>query len=270
MRRVLSCTAILLTALASGKARAQEPAGRDPVALDVKASGAKTFYVDDRAGANQVTIFSESTLDDFTVVCNKLMGEWTFNPQDVEGLKGRFSLKVDNLRTGIELRDHHLRSADWLDAAKYPDVVIKVTRAEDAKRVTANTASMTLVGTCSLHGVTRDVKIPCTLTYLVQSPETMQRVMGDLIRIRAKFDILLSDYKIFGPAGTNIIGLKVANNLPIWITVFGSTQRPPEPLAPQPGGPVLPPPGTSASQPAGAPTSIPSILRPPTRPPPTR
>ena len=43
-----------------------------PVALDVKATGDKTFYVDGRAGNNQVSVFSQSTLEDFTVVCNKV------------------------------------------------------------------------------------------------------------------------------------------------------------------------------------------------------
>lgn len=257
---------VLLAAIARGQGLSEGP----HTALDVKASGVKTFYVDDRAGGNQVTIFSESTLEDFTVVCNKVSGEWTFNPRDVESLKGRFSLKVEDLRTGIELRDHHLRSADWLDATKYPEIVIEMKGVKDGKKLTANSASMTFVGTCSVHGQTHDVKVPCTLTYLDESPETMQRVKGDLIRLRAQFEILLSDYEIFGPKGTDIIGLKVSNKLPIKVTVFGSTQRPPEPLKADVGNLVLPPPVAGGSQPAGAATSRPAILQPPKRPTPGR
>lgn len=262
----ISCVAIILAGLVTAVGRGQARAETPHTALDVKARGVKTFYVDDRAGANQVTIFSESTLEDFTIVCNKVSGEWKFNPQEAENIKGRFSLKVADLRTGIDLRDHHLRSADWLDAEKYPEVVIEVKGAADARKLTANTASMTLVAACRVHGVAHDAKIPCTLTYLDESPDTMQRVKGDLIRIRAQFEILLSDYKVFGPKGSDTIGLKVSNKLPIKITVFGSTQPPPQPLQTDVGNVAVPPPGASSSQPA---TSRSVILQPPKRPPPS-
>src|SRR4029079_16242754 len=103
-------------------------------ALDVKASGRKSFYADSRAGNSQVTITSESTLEDFTCVCNKVAGRCELDPRRIESLNGQFSIKVADIRTGIDLRDHHLRSADWLDASQYPSVVVKIDKAEDVKR----------------------------------------------------------------------------------------------------------------------------------------
>jgi polyisoprenoid-binding protein YceI len=260
--RMAGLLAVLVGLTASGQV-AQEGSH---TALDVKATGPKTFYIDDRAGANQVSIFSESTLEDFTIVCNKLSGQCSLDPHNVESFKGEFSLRVEDLKTGIDLRDHHLRGPDWLDAAKYPKVVIKVTRVEDVKKTAPNSVSMTLVGTCSFHGRAQDQRIPSTLTYLDESPRTMERVKGDLMRLRARLTVKLSDHGVTGPTGgANTVGLKVADVMPVRVTIFGSTERPPDPLKPDTGGSATRPAGSPASQPSAGTTSGPSILLPPTR-----
>jgi polyisoprenoid-binding protein YceI len=254
----------VVIAIAAVAGLAQQGGSEGGTTLDVKARGVKTFYVDTAAGRNQISIFSESTIEDFTVVCNEVSGQWQFNPQNVEQMKGQYSIKVEDLRTGIDLRDHHLRGPDWLDAAKSPLVTVAVERAEGAKKVAANTASMTLVAKCSVHGVTHDVKIPATVTYLDQTPKTMERVKGDLMRIRAEFKIKLSDYKVTGPPGSDVIGLKVADTLPIKVSIFGSTEKPAAALkVDRPGAAKLP---TGASTQPAAPVPGPSILQPPTRP----
>ena len=199
-------------------------------ALEVKATGTKTFYANSRAGNNQVTFMSESTLEDFTGVCNRVGGDCQLDPKDLSSFKGRFFVRVEDMRTGIALRDKELRAPDWLDAAKHPLIVMEFTSVEDVKKVGPDAAEMTLVGTCSLHGKTRDVRIPATLRYLDESPKTMRRVKGDLIRLRAKFVVKLADYAISGPKASDVLGLKVSNDIEVRVTVFGSTERPPDPL----------------------------------------
>jgi polyisoprenoid-binding protein YceI len=214
--------------------------------LDVKASGEKTFYVNPRAGNSQVTVFSQSTLEDFTTVCNRVSGEWQIDPKNLETLHGKFSMRVENMHTGIDVRDRDLRGADWFDAARYPEIAIEITKVEDVKKQDANTAAMKFVGTCSMHGHTNPVSIPCTLAYLDESPMTMKLVKGDVIRIRAEFKVKLSDYGITGPPGTQTIGVKVSDDQDIKVTVFGATEKPPADLAVDKesatGGAEVPPP----------------------------
>jgi polyisoprenoid-binding protein YceI len=235
---------LTLTALAA--VFAARPAAAQTTALDVKASGEKKFYVNSRAGNSQVTILSQSTLEDFTTVCNQVGGEWTIDPKKLESLRGRFALRIENLHTGIDLRDHDLRGAEWFDAAKYPEIVVEITKAEGAKKVNATTATLTLVGTCTLHGKTNPVSIACTLAYLDESPVTKKLVNGDVIRLRAEFEFKLSDYGVSGPPGSDTVGLKVSDVQAVKVTVFGATERPPDPLRPdtQPTNqaPVSPPP----------------------------
>jgi polyisoprenoid-binding protein YceI len=222
------------------------PAAAQPTALDVKAAGEKTFYVNSRAGNSQVTILSQSTLEDFTTVCNQVGGQWQVDPRNIESLHGRFSLRVEHMHTGIELRDHDLREPAWFDAAKYPEVVIEITKAEEVKKTGASAAALKLVGTCALHGKVRPISIPCTMTYLDESPVTMKLVKGDVVRLRAEFEVKLSDYGITGPPGSETIGLKVSDTQAIKVTIFGATERPPEELRPdkEPAttAPVRPPP----------------------------
>jgi polyisoprenoid-binding protein YceI len=201
------------------------------IALDVKGSGERTFYLDGRTGRNQITIFSRATLEDFTMVCNRISGECRLDSRNVESFRGRFVVRVDDLRTGIALRDEHLHGEEWLDAARYPDIVIEITKVKDARRTAPNAATATLLGTFSMHGRTQPVVIPATLAYLDESSETLKRAKGDLVRLRGEFQIKLSDFGVTGPPMSDFLGPRVANNLVIQFTVFGSTKKPPEATA---------------------------------------
>ncbi len=45
---------------------------------------------------------------------------------------GRLDIQVASLRTGIGKRDEHLRSADFFDADRYPEIGVEVTGIEPA------------------------------------------------------------------------------------------------------------------------------------------
>jgi polyisoprenoid-binding protein YceI len=49
---------------------------------------------------------------------------------DTQTLFGRIDIKAASLKTGIRKRDEHLRSADFLEVAKYPDISVVVTGAD--------------------------------------------------------------------------------------------------------------------------------------------
>lgn len=227
LRRI---TTIAVSFLILSTVVAQEKGDTPRTSLDVKAAGLKTFYVDDVAGSNQVSFTSAAPLEDITGVCNKVAGECRLDPRRVETFSGRFSIRVADMRTGIELRDEHLRSADWLDAANNPEIIIDVKKVEDVKKTGASTATLKLVGQCTIRGKTRDIEIPATLAYLDETPETQKKVKGDLVRLRAEFTVKLSEYGVSGPKGSEMIGLKVADEIEIRAAVYGSTEKPPAAL----------------------------------------
>src|ERR1700744_5078262 len=68
---------------------------------------------------------------------------------------GRLDIRVASLRTGIGKRDEHLRSADFFDAERFPEISVVVTAVQPT---TGNAAD--LQATFSIKGVTAPVPLP--------------------------------------------------------------------------------------------------------------
>lgn len=81
-----------------------------------------------------------------------------FDEQDVSKSSVSAVIKTASIDTGIEDRDKHLRSADFFDAAKYPEITFQSTRIE--KRGDAHVAH----GAFSMHGVTKQIELPFRIT----------------------------------------------------------------------------------------------------------
>jgi polyisoprenoid-binding protein YceI len=74
---------------------------------------------------------------------------------------GRLDIKVASLRTGIGKRDEHLRSADFFDADRYPEISVVVTAVDPS---TGNAAD--LQATISIKGVTEPLPLPVHVSTL--------------------------------------------------------------------------------------------------------
>jgi polyisoprenoid-binding protein YceI len=68
---------------------------------------------------------------------------------------GRVDVQVASLRTGISKRDEHLRSADFFDADRYPEISVEVTAIESGAGDAAN-----LRAAFTIKGVTAPVPLP--------------------------------------------------------------------------------------------------------------
>ena len=101
--------------------------------FNVKASGEQSFSFIDQHGRNQATFFSETPLEDINGLTNDVKGSVTFDVGDVTTLSGTISISTASIKTGIELRDGHLRSADWLDADNYPEITFTIKSVSDVK-----------------------------------------------------------------------------------------------------------------------------------------
>ncbi len=99
----------------------------------VKATGEQTFNFEDKYGRNQVSFFSTTPLEDITGISNAVMGKVTFNVGDIKTLKGSISIPVASIKTGIDLRDEHLKSDNWLDAENYPEITFMIKKVGDVK-----------------------------------------------------------------------------------------------------------------------------------------
>src|ERR1039458_3392367 len=57
-------------------------------------------------------------------------GSFSFDPAKPEAGKIDVTIQTASIDTGVEMRDHHLQSPDFFDAAKYPTITFKSTSVE--------------------------------------------------------------------------------------------------------------------------------------------
>ena len=76
------------------------------------------------------------------------------NPEVPDGAQVTVSLKTASINTAIAKRDEHLRSADFLDAAKYPAITFT------SSKVWRENGKLMVIGTLDLHGVKKELVIP--------------------------------------------------------------------------------------------------------------
>jgi polyisoprenoid-binding protein YceI len=94
---------------------------------------------------------------------------------------GRLDIRAASLNTGIGKRDEHLRSADFFDVERFPEISIVVTAVEPS---TGNTAD--LRATFSIKGVTSPLPLPVQVTVL---DDGAVRVSAKTEVDRAQFDL---------------------------------------------------------------------------------
>ncbi len=185
----------------------------------VSSSGEKTFDFTDKGKRNQASFFSTTPLEDITGLTNDVNGKVSLKVNDIKSLKGELSVSTASIKTGIDLRDEHLRDENWLDATKYPNIKFTLKEVSDVKQLADNRLQIKFSGDFTLKGVTKEISGDATLTYLVESEQTKQRAPGDLLGVQAKFKVNLSDFGI----KNQIIGQKVAEVVDVSVNMVGSS-----------------------------------------------
>jgi polyisoprenoid-binding protein YceI len=82
----------------------------------------------------------------------KITGTLNFDPLKAAGAKVEVAVEAASIFTGVEQRDNHLKSADFLDVERYPSITFRSTRVE-----VAGLDHAYVHGDLTLRGVTRPV-----------------------------------------------------------------------------------------------------------------
>src|SRR5690606_36423630 len=93
----------------------------------------KTLRVD---GAKSRVMFESSAkLETINGVSDEVRGSVELDPADLSSARATVTVPVTSIRTGIELRDEHLRGEKWLDAERFPEIRFELTRVEGPTRL---------------------------------------------------------------------------------------------------------------------------------------
>lgn len=90
-------------------------------------------------------------------------GAINYDAADVTKSSVEFTAKATSINTAIDGRDKHLRSADFFEVEKYPDVTFKSTKIE--KRGANNFVA---TGDFTMKGVTKQVQLPVTFNGMLK------------------------------------------------------------------------------------------------------
>jgi len=185
----------------------------------VSIHGKQTFHLKDERGRNQTTFTSQAPLEDITGTSSEVAGTVSFDPVNVsKTIAAEISVIVASLKTGIAMRDEHLQGPNWLDAAKYPTIQFNLKDLKNLKSTTNATVEGTAVGDFTLKGVTKKTSLSVSLTLMPASDQTKMRAPGDLLVVRAKGSIKLSDFGI----KSEIIGSKISDEVRFEFNAVGS------------------------------------------------
>ena len=139
---------------------------------------------------------------DFTGVVN-------FNAADVTKSTVEFTAKAASIDTGVAGRDKHLRTADFFEVEKYPDLIFKSTKVEKKGK------GWILTGDLTIKGLTKSISFPFQIVGWLPADERSGGKMG----IDAETTINRRDYGVnYGstlPGGVQALSDEVKIDLQI-------------------------------------------------------
>src|SRR4051794_15971536 len=135
---------------------------------------------------------------------NEFSGTVTVDGKKIQEAKGEIQSK--SIDTGVAARDKDLRSATFFDVEKYPTISFAAKKAEERN------GEMVLVGDFTMHGVTKQVSLPVTVSGPIKDPWGKQR-----IGLHTKAKLNRKDYGLTYSKTLETGGLMVGDEIEIQI-----------------------------------------------------
>ncbi|MEZ4286828.1 MAG: YceI family protein [Polyangiales bacterium] len=194
------------------------------LAFSAGASADATGYRIKDDGGSRISFASDAPLETITGVSSDVGGDLSIDPQDPSKTTGKVRVKTASIKTGVELRDEHLRGDGWLDSERFPFSYFEITKVSGAKQLKANKdTKVTVEGKFTLHGVTKEVKTVANVKWIpfTDDMKGTPGITGDIVRVKSSFTIKLTDYGVSVPS---LVRLKVANEIKIDVDLRASAK----------------------------------------------
>jgi len=127
-----------------------------------------------------------------------MKGTIVFDEQTPAGSHFELSIAIASVNTGNGLMNTHIKSAEWFDAGKYPEIKFTSTKIE--KTATGYVAT----GDMDIHGVKKTLSLPFTF-----------QSKGNAGTFAAKFQIYRNDFHLGKPGGEVDDNIKVDISVPV-------------------------------------------------------
>lgn len=183
----------------------------------------QAFDFKDPKGVNNVQFKLDAPLESITGTGTGVSGTVSFDAAAPEATTGRIELATASLAVGNPLMGEHLHSANWLDVAKYPAIVFEAVKLANV-RTQGTQIVGEVTGRLTVKGVTKAVTVPVSLSLLADKLGARlgnDKLKGDLLVLRANFEINRSDYDLMPGQMTE----KVAETIHLSLSIAGAAPR---------------------------------------------
>ena len=164
----------LIASIPAANAEAGEIAQGDKAAKPTKVSYIPINAGDYSLDQNHSVIGFTIRHNELTLVSGRFKsftGAIHFDDKDVTKSSVEFKAKTESIDTGVEGRDKHLRTADFFEVAKYPEMTFKSTRVERKGK-----DRYVLYGDLTIKDVTKPVALPFTITGAIKDGRGNTRI----------------------------------------------------------------------------------------------
>jgi polyisoprenoid-binding protein YceI len=159
---------------------------------------------------------------------NDVSGKITGDPANASSSSVEFTIKAASIDTGNENRDKHLRTPEFFDAEKFPEITFKST----AIKPTAKKNLYEVTGDLTMKGVTKRVTLPVEFRGFGKDPSGNTRA-----GFTVKTTLNRKDYGINWNRALDEGGFLLGDDVDVIVNIEAPKQKPapPAPPAPAPG-----------------------------------
>jgi polyisoprenoid-binding protein YceI len=180
-----------------------------------------TFDFKDPKGVNSAAFKLDAPLESISGSANDITGSVTFDPANPGATQGKIVVGTASLHVPNPMMKGHLQGEQWMDVAKYPQLQFEAKKLAQIKTEGDKTTAIAQ-GTMTVKGVSKEVEVPVTLTYLKDKlGMRVPNMKGDLLVIRTEFVIKRSDYGI----NPKVPADKVADDIHINLAIAGAAPQ---------------------------------------------
>ena len=143
------------------------------VVASTAALAAPTTYKIDPGHTSVVASWSHFGFSNPVATFGGAEGTITYDPANVGTSKVEVTIPLSGLDSRMEKFDEHLRSADFFDAEKFPNITFKSTKVE-----AAGDKKLRVFGDLTIKGVTKPVVLDTTINKIGEQPMAKRAAAG--------------------------------------------------------------------------------------------
>lgn len=190
------------------------------LALLALVASAGSAFADDTtfnvaANTSSVSFTSDAPLETITGTAAEISGTITTDLANPSATTATVTVPLASLRTGVDMRDEHLVSADWLGTEDGADqdiqfTISSVTVPDGTAFEHGTQVDATIAGSIRINGQMQDISVPATVGYFVLEEGQVAYLSGPVLRVTSEFDVDIADFGINVPGP---LELKVAETV---------------------------------------------------------